>query len=106
MGGRTVVGYGMADGAAADRCLAAFAGAVAGDIALDAGRPYPQPEALDLGIPEAPLSRARLRRIDGPLGEIDDCHSILRRVSPILQGKPAEGNRRNQPETGGNTCSA
>ena len=30
----------LADGAAADRRLAAFAGAVAGDIGLDAGRPY------------------------------------------------------------------
>ena len=94
----------LADGAAADRRFAAFTGAVAGDIGLDAGRPYPQPEALDLGIPEAPLSRARLRRIDGPLGKGNHYMVVFPvfGVSPTLPGKPAKGNSRNEQETTGN----
>ena len=71
---------------------------------LAAGRPHPQPEALDLGIPEAPLSRARLRCIDGPLLRLTTGMFVFSvfRVSPTLPGKPAKGKRRNEQETGGN----
>ena len=73
-------------------------GAVAGDISLDAGRPYPQPEALDLGIPEAPLSRARLRRIDGPLGKGNHRHGPVSRT-PCFPNSTREARERKEAGT-------